>query len=719
MSQPTLSLEHGLRNLGLQRASATPESISLFMAFAELIYHNKSFDSKVKQMLLHYLQSHEEEYRHQIENLTNGSFQSYYERISNPSFEGGDFELRILATIYSVCAKVCSISPLGELKCDEINQNHPNKVALLRCSPTQYEPLMVIQNQTEKHEPETSNGLQGEDLSEVFASLNMLGGNSLQERRQKFVSDLALGSNGHNSALNSQSSSKPFQFSNDHFASIAAEMFGSDPTHRKLDSAKLLTGQTEPTASGFKFSVQKNSLEDGFHTEPSGDQFRRKFRSQTHRADAGQFASTGSSEFLTSPYRSVNNDFSISNFPIGNSSSKQKEQYFFTDSKFSVPEVNEDSSPYLGGTPGSANQGVKGGVDGHFFNLNEKTDFGGEEQGNEKFVNDAFNAKLFNSTGSKPQGFQHNFMDGVGLTGQRNIMNQNGFSCPKKTSDAFTFNTPSTKTSSADTAPNDSNPSYAQDSAFVSNTQLYSQMMYNGSSGGNGHSGPQMGESDMFNYSLNSGVSTTSSSQGGGVGYGNGSELDSATSLESEFKTNRAYRKTGSTGGLANAGGLTSFKNKDIDRIKPFQPKGIYTGKQGAMSDPEATQYMNMAAMMANNSPEKNNTLKTKNFTPEDKSDRRYYGSLKFFDENNNYGFLVLEEDGSDVFVHFDDLKKSDIPKSFLKMKNKMIRFSFTLMTYLGKKKRSRKAVDLKLENVVDRAELMFPMNTEAYAMGY
>lgn len=34
----------------------------------------------------------------------------------------------------------------------------------------------------------------------------------------------------------------------------------------------------------------------------------------------------------------------------------------------------------------------------------------------------------------------------------------------------------------------------------------------------------------------------------------------------------------------------------------------------------------------------------------------RYEGYLKFFDEIKNYGFLVMDVDKSDIFVHFDDL---------------------------------------------------------------
>jgi len=34
----------------------------------------------------------------------------------------------------------------------------------------------------------------------------------------------------------------------------------------------------------------------------------------------------------------------------------------------------------------------------------------------------------------------------------------------------------------------------------------------------------------------------------------------------------------------------------------------------------------------------------------------RYNGELKFFNEQKEYGFIVSEHDGSDVFFHFDDV---------------------------------------------------------------
>ena len=74
-------------------------------------------------------------------------------------------------------------------------------------------------------------------------------------------------------------------------------------------------------------------------------------------------------------------------------------------------------------------------------------------------------------------------------------------------------------------------------------------------------------------------------------------------------------------------------------------------------------------------------------------------GRLKFLEEAQNYGFFVLDVDGSDLFVHYDDLKKANVSKEVLKKAktNYLLRFSFTKMEYFGKYNHSKKAVDIKL----------------------
>ena len=58
-----------------------------------------------------------------------------------------------------------------------------------------------------------------------------------------------------------------------------------------------------------------------------------------------------------------------------------------------------------------------------------------------------------------------------------------------------------------------------------------------------------------------------------------------------------------------------------------------------------------------------------------------------------------MDEDGSDIFVHYDDLQKANIDKELLKSARigNMIKLSFSCMKYIGKYKRSKKAVDIQV----------------------
>jgi len=83
-----------------------------------------------------------------------------------------------------------------------------------------------------------------------------------------------------------------------------------------------------------------------------------------------------------------------------------------------------------------------------------------------------------------------------------------------------------------------------------------------------------------------------------------------------------------------------------------------------------------------------------------DESTQRFTGRLKFFDENKKYGFIVMDDDGSDIFVHFDDLCRASVTKEMLRTvrTGNVLRFNFGLMDYIGKYNRSRKAIDIQLE---------------------
>ena len=84
--------------------------------------------------------------------------------------------------------------------------------------------------------------------------------------------------------------------------------------------------------------------------------------------------------------------------------------------------------------------------------------------------------------------------------------------------------------------------------------------------------------------------------------------------------------------------------------------------------------------------------------TLEIKENERYTGKLKFFDEAKNYGFIIMDADNRDIFVHCDDLQKAGISKERVKsykQSDGSIQFSFKVMEYFGKYDKSRKAVDL------------------------
>jgi len=82
-----------------------------------------------------------------------------------------------------------------------------------------------------------------------------------------------------------------------------------------------------------------------------------------------------------------------------------------------------------------------------------------------------------------------------------------------------------------------------------------------------------------------------------------------------------------------------------------------------------------------------------------DESQERFNGRLKFYDENKKYGFIVMDDDGSDIFVHYDDLLKANINRDMLRTARmgNVLRLNFGCMAYIGKYNKSRKAIDIQL----------------------
>lgn len=77
-------------------------------------------------------------------------------------------------------------------------------------------------------------------------------------------------------------------------------------------------------------------------------------------------------------------------------------------------------------------------------------------------------------------------------------------------------------------------------------------------------------------------------------------------------------------------------------------------------------------------------------------TERRFVGTLKFYDEKKGFGFIKIEDDSKDTFIHHDDLLKADIDIRMLKntIKEGVIMISFSYLEYMGRYNRSRKAVE-------------------------
>jgi len=72
-------------------------------------------------------------------------------------------------------------------------------------------------------------------------------------------------------------------------------------------------------------------------------------------------------------------------------------------------------------------------------------------------------------------------------------------------------------------------------------------------------------------------------------------------------------------------------------------------------------------------------------------------GRVKYFKPEHNYGFIVSDKDGENIFFHYSELKSQSISKDALaQAKDKyIIRLVFQVVKYVGKYKLSQKAVNI------------------------
>ena len=85
---------------------------------------------------------------------------------------------------------------------------------------------------------------------------------------------------------------------------------------------------------------------------------------------------------------------------------------------------------------------------------------------------------------------------------------------------------------------------------------------------------------------------------------------------------------------------------------------------------------------------------------------RKNVGKLKFYNEQKEYGFIVME-DATEIFVHKGDLVKQKIDTRYLAYYKQFydIVIEFNVQEYKGKGKTYRKAVDLAISNMATTAK--------------
>ena len=115
-------------------------------------------------------------------------------------------------------------------------------------------------------------------------------------------------------------------------------------------------------------------------------------------------------------------------------------------------------------------------------------------------------------------------------------------------------------------------------------------------------------------------------------------------------------------------------------------------------------------------SPNSNSIVKSKNNLQDNASNENgssfimhqgkiFYGTIKFFNQKNEFGFIIQDEGDKDLFFHYEDIKSNNCPRKLLKNADKdyIFKVSYQVMFYVGKKKNNYKAINIKIENISER----------------
>jgi len=86
------------------------------------------------------------------------------------------------------------------------------------------------------------------------------------------------------------------------------------------------------------------------------------------------------------------------------------------------------------------------------------------------------------------------------------------------------------------------------------------------------------------------------------------------------------------------------------------------------------------------------------------KEECRYFGRFKFFNKKRGFGFFIVEELTEEIFCHKDDLIRSGIYLLIAEESvGKGLIYEFGCLSYFGKYKMSRKAIDIKIAQMTNQ----------------
>lgn len=134
------------------------------------------------------------------------------------------------------------------------------------------------------------------------------------------------------------------------------------------------------------------------------------------------------------------------------------------------------------------------------------------------------------------------------------------------------------------------------------------------------------------------------------------------------------------------------------------KPKSTKEGKKYEDTLQTALDFIKQYQITVKTKEINNNTDKKYKSVVLGKSDRFYQGTLKFYNEQKKFGFILLSDD-KEIFIHKDNIVRSKIDTKAFEICSHFftIILQFRLLHYQGRKNNNIKAIDLEILNFIPK----------------